>query len=365
MRIVFLQSSLWLSGGARVIIEHCNLLAKRGHQVSIVIPKDAIDPEMASEISDQVTICQAAYPLIKPLSLWDKLRLTSAMVAVVPKCDVLVATHTPTTLISLLAGRMLRKGIPVWFYMDYPGMFEERPSEAWLLEHAMTWHRGAVVLSCYSEQELRRISHCDVRFIGNAISHYPVFSSFRQYSRRKGSKKQIMYLGDFRPRKGLADFLKAVEIVYQSLPGIELLIVLKEDGEIATSVPFHKVLRPGLSELAECYAGSDVFVSASWHEGFGMPPLEAMACGTPVVLTDSGGVRDYSRPGENCLMVPPMKHKELAAAIQQLLLDPALVEKFRQNGPLTAQEYTWDKVADRMENALMDFINQPPFRAAQ
>jgi len=63
--------------------------------------------------------------------------------------------------------------------------------------------------------------------------------------------------------------------------------------------------------------------------------------------------------------VPPMNHKELAAAIQQLLLDPALAEKFRQNGPLTAQEYTWDKVVDRMENALMDFINQPPFRAAQ
>ena len=76
MRIVFLQSSLRLSGGARVVIEHCNQLAGRGHELSIVIPKDAIDPEMAAEVDGRVTIRQASYPLVKPVNLWAKIRLT-------------------------------------------------------------------------------------------------------------------------------------------------------------------------------------------------------------------------------------------------------------------------------------------------
>jgi glycosyltransferase involved in cell wall biosynthesis len=274
----------------------------------------------------------------------------------------IVSTHTPTTLVSLLAGRILRKGIPVWFYQDYPGMFEGRPDEAWLLRHALAWHRGAVVVSHYSAQELLSFSSGDVRYIGDALSHYPVFDAWRDQPMQPRSVKQIMYLGDFRPRKGLADFLQAAEIVYRSVPEIELLLVLKEDGEIKTPVPYRKVLRPTTPELARCYAASDIFVSASWYEGFGLPPVEAMACGTPVVLTDSGGVRDFARSGENCLMVPAKNPPELATAILELLGDPSLAEKFRQKGPLTAQEYTWEKVSDRMETALLDFVTVPAAR---
>lgn len=366
LHIVFLQSSLWLSGGARVVIELCNHLANRGHQLSIVIPRDAIDPEMAAEVDSSVTILQAEYPLAKPsirsVSTWEKLRIVLSMAAEVPKCDVIVATHTPTTLVSLLAGRVLRKGLPVWFYQDYPGMFEGRPVETYLLRHALTWHRGALVVSHHSEQELQSISTGDVRYIGDALSHYDVFRACKKPIEHERQTKQIMYLGDFRPRKGLADFLQAAEIVYRSMPGIELLLVLKQDGEIETTVPYHKVLRPDTSALAQYYANSDLFVSASWFEGFGLPPLEAMTCGTPVVMTDSGGVRDYARPGENCLLVPPANPQELAKAMMDLLLNNLLIEKFRQNGPLTASEYTWDKVVDRTEEILYDFINSPSVR---
>lgn len=354
MRISFLQSSLWLSGGGRVVVEHCNRLAARGHQVCTVIPRDTISPELGSVLSSQVQVCQAAYPLTRPVGLWGKMCLTLAMAAAVPASDVIVATHTPTTLVSLLAGRIARRGTPVWFYMDYPGMFENRPQEAWLLRRALAWHRGAVVLSQHSADELLSFSRGDVRYIGIGLSIYDLLAA-RARLVSPGKQKRILYLGDFRPRKGLTDFLEAARRVYQSIPDIELTVVVKEDGPIQTPVPYLKIVRPGDEALADCYAGHDLFVSASWFEGFGLPPLEAMACGTPVVMTDSGGVRDYARPGENCLLVPAKNPSALAQAMIQALTQPDLAVTLSRNGPPTAAEFTWEKASQRMETALVDF----------
>jgi glycosyltransferase involved in cell wall biosynthesis len=165
-----------------------------------------------------------------------------------------------------------------------------------------------------------------------------------------------MYLGDFRPRKGLADFLAAAERVHEQRGDIRLVLVLKEGGGLETSVPHEVIERPDNAVLAETYAGSDLFVSSSWYEGFGLPPLEAMACGTPVVLTDSGGVRDFARDGENCLVVPPQHPDLLADAIVKVLDDPVLAARLRQAGPPTAAEFTWEKAVDRLEEALQGFL---------
>lgn len=316
---------------------------------------------MVAELSPRVTLLQTNYPLARAASWWGKIRLVYTMLAAVPKCDLLIATHTPTTVVSLLAGRFLRRGTPVWFFQDYPEMFAQRPVEAWLLRHALAWHRGAIAVSQHIIDELLDLSASsgDVRYIGDAISHYEIYQALQNAPKEGYSHKKIMYLGDFRPRKGLADFLQAAEIVYETGLQIELCLALKEDGAINTFVPYRKIIRPSVEELVRCYASSDLFVSASWKEGFGLPALEAMACGTPVVLTDSGGVREYARPGENCLMTPPKDAQKLATAILEVLSNPALAQKFAQHGPLTAQEYTWEKAVDRMESALLDFFIPP------
>ncbi|HUF37318.1 MAG TPA: glycosyltransferase family 4 protein [Anaerolineales bacterium] len=360
MKITFLQSSLWLSGGARAHIEFGNRLAQRGHRTAIVIPRGAIDPEMAAAVGPGLEIIQAGYPLHKPAvrrtTNLDRIRLALAMFRAVPPGDILIATHTPTTLVSLMAGRFRNGGLPVWFYMDYPGMFAGRRAEGWLLRNAMRWHAGAMVISRHSAEELRLFAGGDVRFVGLALNDYEVFTAARRVNVvRDGGEKRVMYLGDFRPRKGLADFLAAAERVHKLRGGIRLVLVLKEAGELETPVPHDVVMRPDTPALAELYAGSDLFVSSSWHEGFGLPPLEAMACGAPVVLTDSGGVRDFARDGENCLVVPPKSTDALAEAMRRVLDEPGLAERFRTAGPPTAAEFTWEKAVDRLEEALVEF----------
>ena len=103
------------------------------------------------------------------------------------------------------------------------------------------------------------------------------------------------------------------------------------------------------------------FVSASWYEGFCNPPLEAMACGTPVVLTDSGGVREYALDKENCLMSPPKDLRRLATNIKSVLTDNTLADSLSQKGLKTAQSFTWQKSIEKLEKILTDsFVERNP-----
>ena len=194
--------------------------------------------------------------------------------------------------------------------------------------------------------------------VGLGISHAEVLRDAlpTRYARKPHERKAILYLGDFRPRKGLQDFINAAEQVYLQYPEIELWMALKEQGEVRCNVPFQTFYRPSVEKLAELYATCDLFVSSSWFEGFGLPPLEAMACGAPVVMTDSGGVRDYAKPGENCLLVPVRTPEKIAQAILMVLTNPDLAEQFSREGPVTAAEYTWDKAAKRFEDAIVSLL---------
>jgi glycogen synthase len=104
------------------------------------------------------------------------------------------------------------------------------------------------------------------------------------------------------------------------------------------------------SELAERYRSADVVVFPSeWDEPFGLVPLEAMACGVPVVATGTGGSGEYLRDGENCLLFPPGDPGLLASALQRLAGDAALRAKILEGGARTAQSYSVERSAEEIE----------------
>lgn len=360
MRITFVLSSLWLSGGNRVVVEFANRLDARGYKVSIVIPRDTISQDLVRELNPTVTIIEASYPLTKKIGWLGRMRLVVAMVQAVPPCDVIISTHTPTTIVSLITGYIFKRGIPVWLYEDYPQMFANRPFERWLLRVAPNWHKGTLVISNHLKEDLSPFHQSLVQYVGLGLSNTQYFKPVLQSIPKKpGSSLNIFYLGDFRLRKGLADFLSAARVLAEKIPEIRLWIATKEPGEICTDLPVQHFLRPSQEQLATLYATCDLFVSASWYEGFGLPPLEAMACGAPVVMTDSGGVRDYARNGENCMLVPPKQPEQLAAAMLRVLEDPVLSGRLRQNGPPTAAQFGWDAATDRFEQALLTICGHP------
>ncbi|MCE7984226.1 MAG: glycosyltransferase family 1 protein [Caldilinea sp. CFX5] len=356
MNISFILSSLWLSGGVRVIAEFANRLTERGHHITLVVPSGTIAPEMLIYLDQRVTIVESRVGRQTQMSSLQNLRLLLSLAYAVPRSDILIATHTPTTLVSLLAGHLLGKGRLLWLFQDYPEMFAQRPFESWLMRYALRWHRMALTVSTYCQRELQQHAPGRVTVVGEGLSDAELFQPVPLADRPPDARLTIFFLGDMRPRKGLADFLAAADLVYHKMPGIKLWLASKEHTQVTCQAPYKQFHLPSRTQLVELYSTCGLFVSASWGEGFGLPPLEAMACGTPVILTNSGGVQEYAEPGVNCLMVPPRQPALMAAAILELLNNRELAERLAENGAITAQRYQWPAVVDRFELALQEIM---------
>ena len=98
-----------------------------------------------------------------------------------------------------------------------------------------------------------------------------------------------------------------------------------------------------LEELIYLYNGADVFVFPSFYEGFGLPPLEAMSCGTPVIASDIRVLREVL--GDAALLVDPYNHEEMARGIDRVLTDQVLAENLRKKGLDRVKLFSWDKTA--------------------
>ena len=129
-------------------------------------------------------------------------------------------------------------------------------------------------------------------------------------------------------------------------------VVNKVFSLVRPGFPYQVFSNVSDDELARLYSSADLFLFTSYVESFGLPPLEAMACGTPVVMTDALGNRDYAVNGVNSIVVKPGDVKALVDAAYQVLTDEKLEERLTQGGLETAKKWTWDKVVDVFERAI-------------
>ena len=109
------------------------------------------------------------------------------------------------------------------------------------------------------------------------------------------------------------------------------------------------VQSPNDEQVNELLCEATVFIQTSVHEGFALPPLEAMATGAAVVCTDAHGNRDFCIDGVNCLM-PDADPAAVSAALKRLLDDRELRATLGRAGIETAQEYAWERRIDALES---------------
>lgn len=167
---------------------------------------------------------------------------------------------------------------------------------------------------------------------------------------------RLLCVGRVEPRKG---FHVAVDALAE-LPGMTLdilgraddayrdaLLERAKDRGVADRVRLDVVARDA---LAERYRNADaVLFTSVWQEPFGLVPLEAMASGTPVVATGTGGSEEFCIDGVNCLLVPPDDPGALAAAVRRLAADGDLRGRLQTGGARTASELTIERYAAHLE----------------
>lgn len=187
----------------------------------------------------------------------------------------------------------------------------------------------------------------------------------------KGRTHRILSVGRLVPRKGVDLVIRALPYLREAgFNDVELLIVggggdsgtLHADPEVRRLLGLaaelgvaDQVLLEGQvprGEMPGIFRSADAVVCAPWYEPFGIVPLEAMACGVPVVAAAVGGLRDTVVDHATGLHVPPRDPEAIASAVGMLLANPALRAEYGDAGQRRARSrYSWDRVAAETEKA--------------
>src|SRR5688572_8513605 len=119
----------------------------------------------------------------------------------------------------------------------------------------------------------------------------------------------------------------------------------------------HFAGRKSRNMLKYYYSAADVFITTPWYEPFGITPLEAMACGIPVVGSAVGGIKMTVADGETGYLVPPQNPEALADRLAMLITRPRLREQFGASGRRRVQRFfTWDRVGAAIERLYREVL---------
>jgi len=141
------------------------------------------------------------------------------------------------------------------------------------------------------------------------------------------------------PYKGLPLILQTFQRVIKTFPQARLRIITADQNLVIPDAQVETINPTTDHSLVEALAGSSLLLHASSFEGFGLPPVEAMACGVPVVALQAGGVADYLVNGVNCLCCNEPSPDALAEAAVALLSNASLTAELISAGLTTVQRF--------------------------
>jgi glycosyltransferase involved in cell wall biosynthesis len=294
MRIAFIEEDLNISGGMRRIIEISNRLVDKGHDVDIIIALDHASLEC------------------------DWLEVKANVIHIKDKRDYDVAIFNR---------------IPVWIAMDF---IQARLKVYYWLSFEAGYFSGPAWYDAYNYKcfviansdwvadmaELVYGKRPPVVYGGIDREFYKPIKTEKKYDIVALAPKD-------KPEKGYFYVKRVSDLFKLKLNNIQ-------------GIP--------QEDMPRAYSEGEIFLAMPNCEGFYNPALEAMACGVPVILTDTCGKMDYAVDGENCLLIP--RHVGHAMLAIKRLQDPKLKEKLIKNGLETVKKYSWDDAGDNFEKVI-------------
>jgi glycosyltransferase involved in cell wall biosynthesis len=193
-------------------------------------------------------------------------------------------------------------------------------------------------------------NNIDNKIVYPAINHSIFYAKQLEIKFRE---LNICLVGRKHPWKGLQTFIDMfinLDSEYRNI--IDNIYIISHDDLSDFDLRYFKIIKPNSDEeISNIYNKSSIFISTSWWEGFGLPGLEAMACGCAVITTDSGGVKEYA-DDKNAFFFSPKSSGELKNVLIRLLNNRKLIYELSERGKITAIGFSWEKSALRLENIL-------------
>ncbi len=300
--------------------------------------------------------------------LWTHLRLSAEMLVHAP--DVLFVPAHVLPLVHPWRSVVTVHDLGHRYYPD-----AHTRGQRWYLEWSTRYHvrTAAHVLadSASTRDDLVRLYGADPGRV--TVAHLGVDPSLRPVGEARTidaarlkygiDGPYLLYVGTLQPRKNLARLIDAFERVLRSGavgPDLKLVLAGKRGWlyqeilaraqtlGIAANVCFPGYVQG--TDLAALYSGATLFVMPSLYEGFCMPVLEAMACGTPVVCSDVSSLPEVV--GNAALTFGPRDTDDIARAIARGLGDASLRADLAERGAARARQFTWRACAERVLDVL-------------
>ncbi|GHH87653.1 glycosyl transferase [Streptomyces sulfonofaciens] len=363
------------AGGQNVYVaELAGRLARRGHRVTVYTRRDGPDLPSRVRTRDGVLVVHVPAGPPGPVPKDELLPCIPEFGAFLAACwaaeppDV-VHAHFWMSGMAALAG-VPRPGVPVVQTYHALGTVKKRhqkaadtsPPERARIERAIGREVSTVVATCAEEvleltamgvpRERIRVVPCGVD-----TDHFaPVPGAARPAS----APRRLLAVGRLVPRKGFDRAIRALA----DIPGAELLIAGGPEQALLFADPEAERLRKiaeeygvadrvtlvgGVSrdDMPRLMSGADLVLSTPRYEPFGIVPIEAMACRTPVVATAVGGQLDTVVHGVTGALVPAGEGPELSAVVRELLADRGRLARLGEAGrERVLARYTWDRVTD-------------------
>lgn len=351
MKISFPVFSLGSAGGERVVAQLAAGLAKRGHVVNMIVPRGTSRDFLPDQklVSIKEVFCH-----LPKINLFTN---SFALAFNTPKSDIICATAGLTTLACFIASKILRRGKLFYYIQNYESFFYQGllrlPYKIMIESSYRFFDDFATDANWLNERILEESGRRGI------VIHPGIDSKifFPRKVKKDKKNKVVLYLGRNGWLRAPEVFFEAIKLIGVKVSNLEVINVTQEKWNYSLPCIYKECEATG-GKLAELYSLADVYVLSSHFEGCPLPPLEAMACGTPVVTTDCLGVRDYAINGWNAIVVPPRDSYALSEAIIKLITEKKLAEQLIKNGLETSKKFSIDKTIDKFEKIFKNLLSK-------
>lgn len=352
MRITFVLPFAGLSGGIKVVVIYARALARRGHDVTVVsLPwrqptrldrlksfakgRSLPSPPARTPYLDALGTRHVVLDAHRPVTDRD-----------VPDADVVIATWWETA--EWVAALSPRKGRKFYLLQDYE-VFPYLPVDRVIATYALPLTRIAV--SRYIRDMLKDNHGInDVAVVNNGVD----LEHFSVSARVKPDAFTVGFLYQTSPRKNTGLALDVVRRAHQELPGLHV-VAFGSSATVAEYpmpnwIDYH--VNPKQDLIPKLYGSCTAWLFTSTSEGFGLPIIEAMACGTPVIATPAGAAPDLI-DGHNGVLVEPSVEAFLAQLDLFRTMSAEAWLEVSRHARATAEANTWEDAVERFERILL------------
>lgn len=350
MKIIFVVNTLGLTGGIKVILEYANRLQSLGHEIKIVHLlrlENNLRGLVISLLKKVKYILRGLsgkaenigwFPLSKEIKVLHLIFLDK-----IKNYDAVVATANETA--DWVAVLSETKGKKFYFVQDYEDWTREKEK----VDNTYRLPLKKITTSSWLKNILVN------KFNESVVGVVPcgVDAFFRCKNKRYNKKRRLLMQYHILSKKGFDIGFEAFMSIKNIFPEIEMSLfgAYLPKKKLPKEIKFYYC--PKLDQLKWLYCSSDIFIFSSLEEGFGLPPMEAMAAQCAVIATDVGGIRDYAINGKTAVIVPPGDSQAIADAAIDLLKNEEKLKKIAIGGHEYIKKFTWKKAAKELENILL------------